>query len=71
LVLSLGPMPGKVRMIVGHLIAEAQRRPREVNNRPKGFLLTGGPAVCSFLDADGEVWDLDLWVGSSRTNYCT
>lgn len=59
--LTLGPMPEKVRIVVERLVAEAQCRPREVNARPNGFLLTGGPGGCSYLDADGEVWNLDLW----------
>lgn len=58
--LALGPIPDKVRMLVERLVAEAQSRPREVELRPNGFLLTGGPASCSYLDADGEVWYLDL-----------
>jgi hypothetical protein len=59
--LSLGPIPENVRQVVERLVAEAQSNPREVATRANGFLLTGGPGGCSFLDADGEVWDWDLW----------
>ena len=59
--LALGSMPISVQIIVTRLVAEAQLRPREVAERPNGFLLTGGPGGCSYLDADGEVWDFCLW----------
>lgn len=59
--LVLGPMPDNVRAVVELLVAEAQSLPREVGARPNGFLLCGGPSLCSYLDADGEVWDLSLW----------
>jgi hypothetical protein len=64
--LALGPMPDKVRVVVERLVAGARSRPRAVEARPNGFLLTGGPGGCSYLDADGEVWDLDLWDDSIR-----
>jgi hypothetical protein len=53
-------MPESVRLVVGQLVAEAQSRPRESDERPNGYLLTCGPAASVFLDADGEVWYLDL-----------
>src|SRR5438309_272478 len=59
--LKLGPMPSNVRSVVGRLVAEAQLQPRAVADRPNGFLLTGGPTGCSYLDADGEVWNLWTW----------
>jgi hypothetical protein len=58
--LMLGPMPANVRLVVRRLVEEAQRGPREVEDRPNGFPLTGGPGGCSYLDADGEVWDFDF-----------
>ncbi len=57
--LELGPMPDSVKQIVGQLVAEAQRQP--FINRPNAFMLTGGPSYCSYLDADGNVWNVDLW----------
>jgi hypothetical protein len=59
--IALGQMPDNVRMVVERLVAEARSRPREVKARPNGFLLTGGPSFCTYLDEDGEAWDLDLW----------
>ena len=65
--LSLGPMPPRLCSVVSRLVHEAQDRPPEVDGRSNGFLLTGGPGGCSYLDANGEVWDLDLWDGTTRT----
>lgn len=59
--LSLGPMPPHVQSIVSRLVAEAQLRPREVESRPNAVLLTAGPGGCSYLDANGEVWSLNLF----------
>jgi len=59
--LTLGPMPANVRAVVAGLVADAQQALREVKNRLIGFLLTGGPGGCSYLDADGEVWNWDAW----------
>src|SRR5262245_52506944 len=59
--LKLGPIPPNVRSVVSRLVIEAQLQPREVDDRPNGFLLTGGPSGCSYLDADGEIWNLCVW----------
>jgi hypothetical protein len=52
-VLSLGPMPEAVRVLVRRLVA--------YEGEPHGFLLTSGPGVCSYLDADGRVWNCSTW----------
>jgi hypothetical protein len=36
---------------------EARRQGRDADERLNGFCLTGGPTGCSYLDADGEVWN--------------
>jgi hypothetical protein len=56
-VLSLGPMPDAVRPLVQRLAAEARPDHPDPDERLNGFLLTGGPAGCSYLDADGGVWN--------------
>jgi hypothetical protein len=53
-------MPVNVRLVVSRLVDLAQLQPRAVADRPNGFPLTGGPAGCSYLDADGEVWDFSF-----------
>jgi hypothetical protein len=60
-VLSLGPMPEAVRAVVRRLIAEARTEQSGPDDRLTGLLLTGGPAGCTFLDADGEAWDWCAW----------
>jgi hypothetical protein len=52
-VLSLGPMPDAVRALVRRLVADS--------GESHGFLLTGGPGGCSYLDADGRVWNWSAW----------
>lgn len=59
--LILGPMPARVREIVQRLIAERRCNPPNADERLNGFLLTGGPSGCSYLDGEGEVWNLSLW----------
>src|SRR4051794_41105308 len=54
--LSLGPMPDAVRAAVQRLVAES-RAGRPGSDDRIGFLLTGGPSGCSYLGADGEVWN--------------
>jgi len=39
------------------LVAEARPERPDADERLNGFLLTGGPAGCSYLDADGQVWN--------------
>jgi hypothetical protein len=58
---ALGPMPANVRAVVGRLVVEARRDHPETDQRLNGFLLTGGPGGCSYLDADGEVWNWSAW----------
>ena len=57
--LSLGQMPPDVRVAVQRLIAEA--RSDHADERLNGLLLTGGPGGCSYLGADGEVWNWTPW----------
>jgi hypothetical protein len=56
-VLALGPMPDAVRTVVQRLVAQGRRERPDPDDRLNGFLLTGGPAGCSYLDADGQVWN--------------
>lgn len=58
---KLGPMSHKVRAMVSRLVAEARPKEPGADERLSGFLLTGGPSGCSFLDADGEVWNWCVW----------
>lgn len=53
--LSLGPMPDTVRALVRQLVMDA------CTERLNGFLLTGGPGGCSYLDADGQSWNWSAW----------
>jgi hypothetical protein len=59
---TLGPMPEAVCRAVQRLIAEtgAAERP-EGDKRLSGLFLAGGPGGCSYLDAEGEVWDWSPW----------
>jgi hypothetical protein len=59
--LLLGPMPASVRTAVQRLIAADRRHPPHADERLNGLLLTGGPGGCSYLDADGEVWNRFFW----------
>ncbi len=59
--LSLGPIPDTVRLVVQRLIAESRSERPGIDERLNGFLLTGGPTGCSFLDANGEVWNWCTW----------
>jgi hypothetical protein len=56
-VLLLGPMAVSVQTVIRRLVAEARPERPEADERLNGFLLTGGPGGCSFLDADGQVWN--------------
>jgi hypothetical protein len=55
--LSLGPMPDAVRALVRRLVADARPSRPDPDERLNGFLLTGGPAGCSYLDTDGRGWN--------------
>lgn len=59
--LTLGPMPESVREAVRQLVDEAGQEYCGNGGRFLGYLLTGGPGGCDFLDADGEVrtWWVD------------
>jgi hypothetical protein len=59
-VLVVGPMPEVVRIAVRRLVDEA-RKERPGRDARLGILLTGGPSGCSYLDADGEVWNWSAW----------
>jgi hypothetical protein len=61
---TLGPMPEAVRAVVRRLVAEARPEQPDPDDRINGFLLCGGRAGNSFLDADGEVWDFCSFDGS-------
>jgi hypothetical protein len=63
---ALGPMPASVRVLVRRLVAEARPEASTAEGRLDGFLLTGGPGGCSFLDADGEAWDWSAWDESAE-----
>jgi hypothetical protein len=54
-------MPDAVRHIVRRLIVETRPERPEADERLNGFLLTGGPTGCSYLEADGEVWNWSVW----------
>ncbi|WP_165228190.1 hypothetical protein [Aquisphaera insulae] len=58
--LALGPMPEAVRVAVRRLVAEARREQPGCDVR-LGLLLSGGPSGCSYLDAEGEVWNWSAW----------
>lgn len=55
--LSLGPMPDAVRDLVRRLIADGRPERPDPDERLNGFLLTGGPGGCSYLDSNGQVWN--------------
>ena len=61
MVLSLGPMPNLVRTLVRRLVADARPDRPDADDRLNGYLLTGGPGGCSYLDADGQVWNWSMW----------
>jgi hypothetical protein len=48
-------MPDEVRAIVRRLVADTRPERADPDARLDGYLLTGGPGGCSYLDADGEV----------------
>jgi hypothetical protein len=60
-VLVLGPMPDAVRSVVRRLVEDARPERADADERLNGFLLTGGPGGCSYLDADGQVWNWSPW----------
>jgi hypothetical protein len=59
--LSLGPIPEAVRRAVQRLIAEDRAACPEGGEWRYGVFLTGGPTGCSYLDAEGEVWNHCFW----------
>lgn len=59
--LLLGPMPEDVRAVVRWLVADSRRLQPDQDERLNGLMLTGGPSGCSFLDADGRVWNWCAW----------
>jgi hypothetical protein len=59
--LVLGPIPPSVRAVVVQLIAQGCCHPPNADERLNGLMLTGGPTGCSYLDADGEVWNWSFW----------
>jgi hypothetical protein len=54
-------MPDAVRAFVRRLVADSRPEPPNSDERLNGYLLTGGPSFCSFLDADGHVWNWSVW----------
>ena len=54
--LTLGPMPNAVRVVVQRLVAESDGNRRGTDDR-LAYLLAGGPGGSCYLDADGEVWN--------------
>ncbi len=54
------PDADAVRAAVQQLVAQARPERPDPDERLNGFLLTGGPVGCSYLDADGQVWN---WCG--------
>jgi hypothetical protein len=63
MVLILGPIPARVQAIVRRLVALRSHEPDQ-DERLNGLLLTGGPAGCSYLDENGEVWNWCFWDNS-------
>jgi hypothetical protein len=60
--ISLGPMTPHLRVVVSRWIEEGRRtHPRRTEEAINALFVTGGPAGCSYLDADGEVWNWDPW----------
>jgi hypothetical protein len=59
--LTLGPIPEAVRCTVQRLIAESRPEPSGCDERLNGFFLCGGPGGCSYLDAEGQVWNWSVW----------
>jgi hypothetical protein len=59
--LLLGPIPPGVRSFVVQAVAEARANSPNADEGLNGLLLAGGPGGCSFLDADGEVWNRTYW----------
>src|SRR5262245_31766171 len=59
--LTLGPMPEAVRCAVQRLIVESRPESSGGDERLNGFLLCGGPGGCSYLDAEGAVWNWSVW----------
>jgi hypothetical protein len=55
--LSLGPMPENLRSIVRRWIEEGG----EIHDKVNALFIGGGPGGCSYLAADGEVWDWSVW----------
>lgn len=55
---SLGPLPPHLRAVVAAWIDEGRAtEPTSVDDSINARYLVGGPGGCSYLDADGEVWD--------------
>src|SRR5262245_57141176 len=50
-------MPDAVRPLVRRLVADARPERPGPDQRLNGFLLMGGPAGCSYLETDGQVWN--------------
>src|SRR4051794_30096479 len=59
--LVLGPMPDVVRQAVLQIVARCRTKRPGDDPRISGLLLTGGPSGCSYLDADGNVWNSSAW----------
>jgi hypothetical protein len=59
--LELGTMNEEVRCVVARLVAKARPERPAADERLNGFLLTGGPGGCSYLDVEGRVWDWSAW----------
>jgi hypothetical protein len=58
---SLGPMPPRLRCIVAGWIEAGRRKtPQETDDEINAIAISGGPAYLTYLDADGEVWILEL-----------
>src|SRR5262245_38826178 len=56
--LSLGPIPPHLRELIRRWIEEdRQANPSRTEAPINALIITGGPGGCSYLDADGEVWD--------------
>src|SRR3954447_21288283 len=59
--LVLGPMPDAARQAVRRIVATCRTERPGVDPRISGLQLTGGPSGCSYLDADGNVWNSSAW----------
>ena len=54
-------MPESLRSIVRRWIEDRQTDGGGIEATLNAVFIEGGPGGCSYLDADGEVWDWSVW----------